>query len=81
MLVSATKQYLVKGAATPWNLSHRFTVDLIYVLRSITVILFVSAQRLKYNNGAFIGLTENGALAKTVLTFMVQSTHGSYGLR
>ena len=32
-----------------------------------------TAQRIEYNNGAFIGLTEDGLPAKTVLAFMVQS--------
>ena len=37
-----------------------------------------TAQRVEYTNGAFIGLTEAGTLAKTVLTFMVQSICGKY---
>ena len=37
-----------------------------------------TAQRVKYNNGSFIGLTEDGAQAKTVLGFMVQSMMEKY---
>ena len=37
-----------------------------------------TAQRVEYSNGAFVGLTEECAAAKTVLTFMIQSAHGRY---
>ena len=37
-----------------------------------------TAQRAEYSNGSFIGLTENGTPAKTVLIFMVQSIAGKY---
>ena len=37
-----------------------------------------TAQRVEYSNGAFVGLTEEHQAAKTVLTFMVQSTCGKY---
>ena len=33
-----------------------------------------TARRVEYSNGAFIGLSEDGVPARTVLTFMVQST-------
>ena len=32
-----------------------------------------TAQRIEYSNGNFVGLTEKGKLAKTVLTFKIQS--------
>ena len=37
-----------------------------------------TAQRVEYSNGAFIGLTEDGSPAKTVLVFMVQSACAKY---
>ena len=37
-----------------------------------------TAQRVEYSNGAFIGLSEDGVPAKTVLAFMVQSTCDKY---
>ena len=37
-----------------------------------------TAQRVEYGNGTFIGETEEGKPAKTVLMFMVQSTKGKY---
>ena len=37
-----------------------------------------TAQRVEYNNGTFVGVTENGSPAKTVLAFMVQSLAGKY---
>ena len=37
-----------------------------------------TAQRVVYTNGSFIGVTEEGASAKTVLTFMIQSVKGKY---
>ena len=36
------------------------------------------AQRVEYTNGSFIGVTEEGASAKTILTFMIQSVKGKY---
>jgi len=36
------------------------------------------AERVEYSNGSFIGLTENGTPAKTVLGFMVQSVCSNY---
>ena len=36
-----------------------------------------TAQRVEYTNGSFIGVTE-GASAKTVLIFMLQSVKGKY---
>ena len=47
-----------------------------------TVVLIVdevyTAQRVEFTNGSFVGLTEEGMQAKTVLTFMVQSVYGKY---
>lgn len=37
-----------------------------------------TAQRMEFNNGKFIGMTEDGEPAKTVLTFMIQSTCSKY---
>ena len=37
-----------------------------------------TVQRIEYTNGAFVGVTEDGSPAKTVLAFMVQSLHGKY---
>ena len=37
-----------------------------------------TAQRVEYTNSSFIGVTEEGASAKTVLTFMIQSVKGKY---
>jgi len=37
-----------------------------------------TAKRIEYNNGAFVGITEEGATAKTVLTFMIQSSCSKY---
>ena len=36
------------------------------------------ANRFKYQNGTFVGLTEDSAFARTVLTFMVLSVCQSY---
>lgn len=50
--------------------------------REQTVVLLVdevyTAQRVEYSNGSFVGLTEEGVPAKTVLSFMVQSIGGKY---
>lgn len=37
-----------------------------------------TAQRVEFTNGSFVGLTEEGTQAKTVLAFMVQSIYGKY---
>ena len=37
-----------------------------------------TANRFKYQNGTFVGLTEDSACARTVLTFMVLSVCQSY---
>ena len=37
-----------------------------------------TAQRIEYSNGYFVGLTEEGKRAKTVLTFMIQSVSRKY---
>ena len=45
------------------------------------VLLFdeiYTAKREEYSNGKFIGLTDDGKIAKTVLTFMVQSLCSKY---
>ena len=42
------------------------------------VALMMDAQRVEYCNGSFIGVTEDSLPAKTVLTFMVQSTCSTY---
>ena len=34
--------------------------------------------RVEYQNGIFVGLTEEGLPAKTVLAFMIQSTSSKY---
>ena len=44
----------------------------------LTIDEVYTAQRVEYSNGAFVGLTEDGLPAKTVLTFMVQSIAGKY---
>ena len=37
-----------------------------------------TANHMEYQNGTFVGLTEEGACAQTVLTFMVQYIRQSY---
>ena len=37
-----------------------------------------TAQRVEYTNGSFIGWTEDGSPAKTVLSFMIQSICGKF---
>ena len=37
-----------------------------------------TAQSIKYSNGNFVGLTEKGKRAKTVLTFIIQSVSYRY---
>ena len=37
-----------------------------------------TASRFEYQNGEFVGLTEDGAVAETVLAFMVQSLSSKY---
>ena len=56
------------------------TSDLTDKERIVTFMIdkVYTAQRIEYSSGAFIGLTENGLPAKTVLTFMEQSTCGKY---
>ena len=47
-----------------------------------TVVLLIdevyTAQRVEYSNGSYIGMTEDGHVAKTVLAFMVQSVCKNY---
>ena len=66
------------------------TVDMAYLKQRVTtlshfektVILLVdeiyTAKRVEYSNGKFIGLTDDGKVAKTVVTFMVQSLCSKY---
>ena len=37
-----------------------------------------TANRVEYQNGTFVGLTEDGPCVRTILTFMVQSVCQSY---
>ena len=37
-----------------------------------------TAQRIEYSNGNFVGPTEKGKRAKTILTFMIQSVSHKY---
>ena len=37
-----------------------------------------TASRIEYQNGEFVGMTEDGATAKTILAFMVQSLSSKY---
>ena len=37
-----------------------------------------TASRIEYRNGSFIGLTDEGLPAKTILAFMVQSIRSKY---
>ena len=37
-----------------------------------------TAQKVEYENGKFIGMTSDGQIAKTVLTFMIQSISSKY---
>ena len=37
-----------------------------------------TASRIEYSNGSFIGLTDDGLPAKTILAFMVQSIRSKY---
>ena len=60
-------------------LKHR-TMGLSVQQRIVTLMIdeVYTAQRVEYSNGAFVGLTEDGVPAKTVLGFMVQSTCDKY---
>ena len=48
--------------------------------KTITLLIdeVYTAQCVEYSNGSFIELTKKGAVAKTVLKFMVQSICNSY---
>ena len=48
--------------------------------RIVTLMIdeIYTASRVEYSNGSFIGLTEEGIPAKTILAFMVQSIHSNY---
>ena len=48
--------------------------------KAVTLLIdeVYTANRVEYQNGTFVGLTEDGACARTVLTFMVQSVCQSY---
>ena len=56
------------------------TMDLSDEGKVVTLIIdeVYTAQRVEYNNGSFVGVTDNGTLSKTVLAFIIQSTHGKY---
>ena len=56
------------------------TSHLLPIERKVVLIVdeVYTAQRIEYCNGQFIGLTKDGTLSKTVLTFMVQSIHSKY---
>ena len=66
------------------------TVDVQYLMqrtaefsaaeKTVTLLIdeIYNAQRVEYSNGSFIGLTQEDAVVKTVLTFMVQSIFSSY---
>ena len=43
--------------------------------KAVTLLIdeVYTANRVEYQNGTFVGLTEDGACARTVLMFMVQS--------
>ena len=43
--------------------------------KAVTLLIdeVYTANRVEYQNGTFVGLTEDGACARKVLTFMVQS--------
>ena len=43
--------------------------------KSVTLLIdkVYTANRIEYQNGTFIGLTEDGACAQTILAFMLQS--------
>ena len=62
------------------NYLHQRTAQLNDKEKIVTLIIdeVYTAQRMEYSNGAFIGLTLDGEPAKTVLTFMVQSTCCKY---
>lgn len=46
----------------------------------VTLIIdeIYTASRIEYHNGRFIGMTEEGSIAKTVLSFMVESVTSDY---
>ena len=48
--------------------------------KAVTLLIdeVYTANRVEYQNGTFVGLTEDGACARTVLTFMVQSVCQTY---
>ena len=54
--------------------------DLTEQQRIVTLMIdeVYTAQRVQYSNGAFVGVTETGLPAKTVLTFMIQSKCAKY---
>ena len=86
--------FILPSCSRLHNLSCQTTVetrvvDLQYLQRSkdlteqqriVTLMIdeVYTAQRVEYSNGAFVGVTETGLPAKTVLTFMIQSTCAKY---
>ena len=70
----------VEGGVLDMDYLKLRTADLNEQERIVALIIdeVYTAQRIEYSNGSFIGLTEDGAQAKTVLGFMVQSLMGKY---
>ena len=72
------------------NNVHPNDIDLIYMMTRVRnlsdkekiVNLIIdevyTSTRIEYQNGEFIGLTENGKVAKTLCVFMVQSLYSKY---
>ena len=62
------------------NYLHQRTVNLTSEQKIVTLLVdeVYTAQRVEYSNGSFVGLTADGAPAKTALTFMVNSTCSNY---
>jgi len=59
---------------------HKQITDLTDHERIVTLMIdeVYAARRIEYSNGAFVGITEDGVPAKTVLSFMVQSSCSKY---
>ena len=56
------------------------TSDLTVCERTVVLLIdeVYTAQRVEYSNGSYVGMTEDGHVAKTVLAFMVQSVCKNY---
>ena len=63
-----------------FNYLRRRTMGLSSEGKVVTLIIgeVYTAQRVEYNNGSFVDVTDNSTSSKTVLAFMIQSTHGKY---